>query len=77
MSPSRSPRPSGPVYLLHGMDDNVIPAIESTRLAENLRGHAPVRLLLSPLISHAEADQAGNVMDIVRLGSFWGELLRR
>ena len=30
LSPARSPSPSAPVYLLHGTDDNVVPAIEST-----------------------------------------------
>ena len=43
------------MFLLHGMDDNVVPAQESEFLAADLRGHAPVRLLLSGLISHAEA----------------------
>ena len=53
----RSPKPTAPVFLLHGIDDNVIPAVESEYLADELRGRAPVRLLLSGLISHAEADR--------------------
>ena len=44
LSPSRSPKPTAPVFLLHGMEDNVIPAVESEYLAEDLRGRAPVRL---------------------------------
>jgi hypothetical protein len=77
LSPSRSPKPSVPVFLLHGIDDNVIPAIESEYLANDLRGHAPVRLLLSGLISHAEADQPAHVGDVMKLAEFWGDLLSR
>ena len=66
-----------PVFLLHGIDDNVIPAIESEYLANDLRGHAPVRLLLSGLISHAEADQPAHVGDVMKLAEFWGDLLSR
>jgi dienelactone hydrolase len=77
LSPSRSPQPSVPVFLLHGMDDNVIPAVESEYLANRLRGHAPVRLLLSGLISHAEPDQPVHVGDVLKLADFWGDLLSR
>ena len=77
LSESRSPKPSAPVFLLHGLDDSVIPSIESEYLADDLRGHAPVRLLLSGLISHAEADHRMRVNDILRLASFWGDLLSR
>ena len=38
LSPSRSPAPSVPVFLLHGRDDNVIPAAESQHMADRLRG---------------------------------------
>ena len=36
LSPARSPLPAAPVYLLHGTDDNVVPAIESTLLGRQL-----------------------------------------
>ncbi len=75
LSVSKSPKPTAPVFLLHGMGDNVVPPVESEYLAEDLRGHAPVRLLLSGLISHAEADQPVHVADVVELAGFWGELL--
>ena len=77
LSVSKSPKPSAPVYLLHGADDNVIPSIESEYLAEDLRLHAPVRLLLSRLVSHAEADQPATVTEIAKLAGFWGDLLAR
>jgi dienelactone hydrolase len=77
LSPSRSPKPSAPVFLLHGIDDNVIPAIESEYLAEDLRRRAPVRLLLSGLVSHADADQPPRLADVLKLAGFWGDLLSR
>jgi hypothetical protein len=77
LSESRSPKPVAPVFLLHGVDDNVIPSIESEYLADDLRPKVPVRLLLSGLISHAEADRPMHVSDIVSLASFWGDLLSR
>ncbi len=77
LSPSRSPKPSAPVFLLHGTEDNVIPSVESEYLANDLRGHAPVRLLLSGLISHAEADRPAHPGDVLQLASFWGDLLSR
>ena len=63
------------MFLLHGTDDNVIPAVESEYLADDLRGHAPVRLLLSGLISHAEADRPMHAGDVLQLAGFWGDCL--
>jgi dienelactone hydrolase len=77
LSPSKSPKPSAPAFLLHGTDDNVIPAVESEYLADDLRGHAPVRLLLSGLISHAEADRPVHASDVIALAGFWADLLQR
>jgi dienelactone hydrolase len=77
LSVSKSPKPSAPVFLLHGTEDNVIPSVESEYLAQDLRGHAPVRLLLSGLISHAEADRPVHVSDVMQLAGFWGDLLSR
>jgi hypothetical protein len=77
LSVSKSPKPAAPVFLLHGLEDNVVPAIESEYLAADLRGHAPTRLLLSDLISHAEADRPMHVGDVLQLAGFWGDLLSR
>ena len=77
LSVSKSPKPSAPVFLLHGRDDNIIPPVESEYLADDLRGHTRVRLLISGLISHAEADQPGGIGDVLDLATFWGDLLRR
>jgi dienelactone hydrolase len=77
LSPSRSPHPVVPVFLLHGRDDNVIPAVESRNLADRFRGEVAVRLLITTLISHAEADQPAHLTDVMRLAGFWGDLLGR
>ena len=77
LSPSRSAKPSAPVFLLHGVDDNVIPAVESEYLAEELRGRVPVRFLLSGLLSSTEADRSMGAGDVMRLAGFWGDLLSR
>ena len=71
LSPARSKTVTAPVFLLHGADDNVVPAIESRRLATVLSRTAPVHLLVTSLITHAEVDRpptAGEVWELIR---FW------
>jgi dienelactone hydrolase len=76
LSPARSPFPRGPVYLLHGTDDNVVPAIESTLLARDLSDRGvPVHVLLTPLITHAEVDRTSSVSAVWRLIHFWSQML--
>jgi hypothetical protein len=76
LSPSRAPAPAAAIYLLHGADDNVIPAVESRLLAEDLRARgARVRQLATPLITHAEVDRDSTLADIWDLVRFWGRLL--
>jgi dienelactone hydrolase len=75
LSPSHSPKPIAPVFLLHGRDDNVIPAVESQHLADDLRGHARVRILLTELVSHAEADRPARPLDVLKLIVFWRDVL--
>jgi predicted esterase len=76
LSPSRSAAPSARAYLLHGAGDNVIPAMESARLADELRARGVrVTLLATPLITHAEVDRASAIGDIWRLIQFWSDLL--
>jgi dienelactone hydrolase len=75
LSPDRAAPPAAPVFLLHGADDNVIPAVESVRLAEYLRPHTQVEALLTPLITHAEVDRPSDVVAIWRLVSFWADVL--
>jgi dienelactone hydrolase len=76
LSPSRSRPPQCQVYLLHGTDDNVVPAIESTLLAQDYRDRGvPVELLETPLITHAEVDRSSTATAVWRLIHFWTKLL--
>ena len=76
LSPDRSSLPHTVVYLLHGTDDNVVPAIESTLLAGTLRARGvPVHLLLTPLITHAEVDRTSTARALWSLIRFWADLL--
>jgi dienelactone hydrolase len=76
LSPAREATPSAPVFLLHGTDDNVIPAIESFLLAETLRGRGvTVHQLATPLITHAEVDRSATASAMFRLVRFWADLL--
>ncbi|HTM26498.1 MAG TPA: hypothetical protein VL225_14980 [Vicinamibacterales bacterium] len=76
LSPSRSAAPAAPVYLLHGTDDNVVPAIESTLLAKDLESRGvTVHVLLTPLITHAEVDRSSTASAVWRLIDFWARLL--
>jgi pimeloyl-ACP methyl ester carboxylesterase len=71
LSPDRSPAPEAPVFLLHGAEDNVVPAIETLRLARHLESRTRVHMLLTPLISHAEVDRPATTGEIVSLVKFW------
>lgn len=76
LSPERAPPPGAAVYLLHGADDPVIPPAESERLAGHLRAHTQVHVLITPLLTHADIEDAltaRNALDVVR---FLGALLR-
>jgi fermentation-respiration switch protein FrsA (DUF1100 family) len=75
LSPARSTTVTAPVFLLHGADDNVVPAIESRRLATTLEPRAPVHLLVTTLITHAEVDRpptAGEVWELIRFFRAFG-----
>jgi dienelactone hydrolase len=76
LSPDRSTPPSAPVYLLHGADDNVVPAIESALLGRALQSRGVrVHVLLTPLITHAEVDRSSTATAVWRLIDFWSKLL--
>jgi predicted esterase len=76
LSPSKAPAPTFPVYLLHGTDDNVIPAVESALLADTLRARGvKVWQLATPLITHAEVDRSAAASAAWMLVRFWGNLL--
>lgn len=71
LSPDRSPAPDAPVFLLHGVEDNVVPALETVRMALDLEPHTTVHVLLTPLVSHADVDRPATTEEIVALVRFW------
>lgn len=77
LSPERSPAPPMPVYLLHGTDDTVIPSTETAALADFLvrSGHARVRALVTPGISHVGVRPSLSVGEGWKLLTFWRALL--
>jgi dienelactone hydrolase len=76
LSPDHSPPPACPVYLLHGMDDNVIPSIESALLARTLRDRGvTVRFLATPIVTHASVDYSALASSAWALVRFWSAVL--
>jgi acetyl esterase/lipase len=76
LSAERSPAPAAPVYLLHGTDDTVIPAVETRLLAQSLKARGvAVHPLLSGLITHAEVDKGAAAGETWALIRFWTGLL--
>jgi hypothetical protein len=76
LSAERAAPPAAPVFLLHGVDDNVIPSVETVLLAEHLEGKAEVTGLLSGLITHAEVNRTPGATEVWRLARFWREIMK-
>ena len=76
LSPERATPPIAPVFLLHGVDDNVIPSVETVLLAEHYKGKARVHGLLSGLITHAEVNRTATSTEVWRLASFWRSIMK-
>jgi predicted peptidase len=77
LSPERATAPAAPIFLLHGVDDSVIPSVETVLLAERLKGKADVTGLLSGLITHAEVNKTPGATEVWRLASFWRGIMRQ
>ena len=77
LSAERAAPPLAPVLLIHGIDDNVIPSMETVLLAEHLKGKAQVTGLLSGLITHAEVNRTPNLTEVWRLTRFWREIINK
>jgi hypothetical protein len=77
LSPERSTPPTAPIFLLHGVDDSVIPSMETVLLAEHLKGKARVEGLLSGLITHAEVNRTATSTEVWRLAKFWRDIMRQ
>jgi dienelactone hydrolase len=76
LSAERATPPTAPIFLLHGVDDSVIPSVETVLLAEHLKGKAEVTGLLSGLITHAEVNRTPGAIEVWRLAKFWREIMR-
>ena len=76
LSPERATPPAAPIFLLHGVDDNVIPSVETVLLAEHLKGKARVYGLLSGLITHAEVNRTATSTEVWRLAAFWRSIMK-
>jgi dienelactone hydrolase len=77
LSPERATPPSAPIFLLHGVDDSVIPSMETVLLAEHLKGKADVEGLLSGLITHAEVNRTASSTEVWRLARFWRAIMNQ
>lgn len=77
LSAERAAPPLAPVYLLHGVDDNVIPSVETVLLSEHLQGAVEVHGLLSGLITHAEVDRTASLTEVWRLAQFWRGIMNQ
>jgi dienelactone hydrolase len=77
LSPSRSSATRAPVFLLHGLDDNIIPTSESAFAADYLRaqGNRRVELLLTPIIAHADLADEMPIRESWKAVRFWREML--
>ena len=76
LSAERAAPPIAPIFLLHGVDDSVIPSVETVLLAEHLKGKADVTGLLSGLITHAEVNRTPGATEVWRLASFWRQIMK-
>jgi dienelactone hydrolase len=78
LSPELARAPAARTFLLHGYDDNIIPAAESVLLAGHLRSKGVrTKVLLSGLITHASVNPNATAMDAWKLVSFWASVIKQ
>jgi pimeloyl-ACP methyl ester carboxylesterase len=79
LSPERSPATRAPVFLVQGLEDNVIPPSETPQLASYLarQGNHQVRWLLTPALTHVGLDPDVGPLDWWRAVRFWQALQSR
>ena len=72
----RLKRMTTPVYLLHGQADNIIPSAETLWMASELPGESLQAVLVSPVLSHLDVDEAKpGLWDDWRLVHFFALIL--
>ncbi len=65
-----------PVYLLHGQADNIIPSAETLWMASQLPSTALQAMLVSPVLSHIDMDNANpTLLDQWRLIHFFALIM--
>ncbi len=75
LSPDQSPPPPAPVYLLHSAGDTVIPTSEALALAAHLTARGtPARVLVTPVLGHAELQLRLGARDVWDLLRFWSDM---
>jgi dienelactone hydrolase len=78
LSPELAVPPKANIFLLHGHDDNIIPAAESVLLAKYLQSKGVrTRVLLSGLITHASVNPNAGISDAWKLVSFWAGVIKQ
>ena len=65
-----------PVFILHGLTDDVIPSTESLWLEKEIPRPYLKEVLITPAFSHVDPDKSATWRDTVRLVSFMADFLR-
>jgi hypothetical protein len=76
LSPIDSPPPAAPVYLLHGVTDNLVPPEQASSLERYLEGKTRTRVLLTSLVDHAELARRPTAVEAWGIVSFIAGMLR-
>ncbi len=66
-----------PVYLVHGLDDPVIPSIETRWLARQLEGRVPLHALVTPMLRHTDLSAPTTERDRSELIHTMASILQR
>lgn len=65
-----------PAFLVHGQDDPIIPSLETLWLARELPAHVPRRVVVTPLLRHAERGKPPTLRETWELIDFMAAILR-
>lgn len=65
-----------PVFVVHGEADPIIPSSESRWLARELAGKPDVRVLITPVLRHAEMSEPPGLADYADIVGFMAAILR-
>ncbi|MFB3854196.1 MAG: hypothetical protein ACE148_10285 [Vicinamibacterales bacterium] len=76
LSPIESPAPRAPVYILHGIDDNLVPPEETLLLEHYLAGKTRTRVLMTDLMDHAELGHQPTLSEAWTIVSLIAGMLR-